>query len=582
MIILGINAYHPDSAACLLIDGELKIALEEERLNRIKHWSGLPLLSIKKCLLEYNLKISDVDYIAINKNFYANFFHKAKYFLLNKSNLSHFYEKFKFKFKITNSNTLQIIEKEIGSIKSKCKLIPIEHHKAHMASAFYESPYDNAVNLSVDGSGDFASTTWGTNVKNILRIDERIFFPHSLGVFYEAFTQFLGFPNYGEEYKVMGLSAYGVPSETNKIEKIIKLKKNGKFSLNLEYFNHHKKNLHYSWNDIFPKNEPIFNEKISKIFGLPRSQNDDLNNYHKNLAASVQKFYEISLFHILDHLYKKYKLTNLTLSGGCAQNSLANGKILGNSNFKSLYIPSNPGDGGGAVGAAYCLWGQLTKSKPKNNLNAYLGKSYSNNYIKNVLDNYKIDSKKEFQVLLLDDFNKLSVYVAEQLSKKKIIGWFQDKMEWGPRALGNRSIIADPRNADIRNILNLKIKRRESFRPFAPSVLFEEANNWFEDFTEHEPYMSRVLKFKKNKVNIVPGVVHVDETGRLQTVKLESNYKYYSLIKEFFKITKVPIILNTSFNENEPIVNTPEEAINCFLRTQMDLLVLQNYIIIRK
>jgi carbamoyltransferase len=540
----------------------------------------LPLLSIKKCLLEYNLKISDVDYIAINKNFYANFFHKAKYFLLNKSNLSHFYEK--FKFKITNSNTLQIIEKEIGSIKSKCKLIPIEHHKAHMASAFYESPYDNAVNLSVDGSGDFASTTWGTNVKNILRIDERIFFPHSLGVFYEAFTQFLGFPNYGEEYKVMGLSAYGVPSETNKIEKIIKLKKNGKFSLNLEYFNHHKKNLHYSWNDIFPKNEPIFNEKISKIFGLPRSQNDDLNNYHKNLAASVQKFYEISLFHILDHLYKKYKLTNLTLSGGCAQNSLANGKILGNSNFKSLYIPSNPGDGGGAVGAAYCLWGQLTKSKPKNNLNAYLGKSYSNNYIKNVLDNYKIDSKKEFQVLLLDDFNKLSVYVAEQLSKKKIIGWFQDKMEWGPRALGNRSIIADPRNADIRNILNLKIKRRESFRPFAPSVLFEEANNWFEDFTEHEPYMSRVLKFKKNKVNIVPGVVHVDETGRLQTVKLESNYKYYSLIKEFFKITKVPIILNTSFNENEPIVNTPEEAINCFLRTQMDLLVLQNYIIIRK
>jgi carbamoyltransferase len=580
MIILGINAYHPDSAACLLIDGELKIALEEERLNRIKHWSGLPLLSIKKCLLEYNLKISDVDYIAINKNFYANFFHKAKYFLLNKSNLSHFYEK--FKFKINNSNTLQIIEKEIGSIKSKCKLIPIEHHKAHMASAFYESPYDNAVNLSVDGSGDFASTTWGTNVKNILRIDERIFFPHSLGVFYEAFTQFLGFPNYGEEYKVMGLSAYGVPSETNKIEKIIKLKKNGKFSLNLEYFNHHKKNLHYSWNDIFPKNEPIFNEKISKIFGLPRSQNDDLNNYHKNLAASVQKFYEISLFHILDHLYKKYKLTNLTLSGGCAQNSLANGKILGNSNFKSLYIPSNPGDGGGAVGAAYCLWGQLTKSKPKNNLNAYLGKSYSNNYIKNVLDNYKIDSKKEFQVLLLDDFNKLSVYVAEQLSKKKIIGWFQDKMEWGPRALGNRSIIADPRNADIRNILNLKIKRRESFRPFAPSVLFEEANNWFEDFTEHEPYMSRVLKFKKNKVNIVPGVVHVDETGRLQTVKLESNYKYYSLIKEFFKITKVPIILNTSFNENEPIVNTPEEAINCFLRTQMDLLVLQNYIIIRK
>jgi carbamoyltransferase len=499
---------------------------------------------------------------------------------LSKPNLNFYFEKLNNKIK--RQNILRLIEFKIGKLKQNCKLINVEHHLSHVASSYYDSHYDKSVNLSVDGFGDFASTTWGIGNKNKVTIDNKILFPHSLGIFYEAFTQFLGFPNYGEEYKVMGLSAYGVPSETNKIAKIIKLKKNGKFSLNLEYFNHHKKNLHYSWNDIFPKNEPIFNEKISKIFGLPRSQNDDLNNYHKNLAASVQKFYEISLFHILDHLYKKYKLTNLTLSGGCAQNSLANGKILGNSNFKSLYIPSNPGDGGGAVGAAYCLWGQLTKSKPKNNLNAYLGKSYSNNYIKNVLDNYKIDSKKEFQVLLLDDFNKLSVYVAEQLSKKKIIGWFQDKMEWGPRALGNRSIIADPRNADIRNILNLKIKRRESFRPFAPSVLFEEANNWFEDFTEHEPYMSRVLKFKKNKVNIVPGVVHVDETGRLQTVKLESNYKYYSLIKEFFKITKVPIILNTSFNENEPIVNTPEEAINCFLRTQMDLLVLQNYIIIRK
>jgi carbamoyltransferase len=579
MIILGINAYHPDSSACLLLDGELKIALEEERLNRIKHWSGLPLLSIKACLLEQNLEIGDVDYIAINKSFYANFFHKAKYILLNKNNLSYFIERFKLR---SNSlNILQIIQKEIGSIKNNCKLVGVEHHKAHIASAFYDSGYDNAVNLSIDGSGDFVSTAWGTYTDNVLKIDDRIFFPHSLGTFYEAFTQFLGFSHYGEEYKVMGLSAYGSPAEIDKIHKIIKLEKNGRFSMNLEYFNHHKKNLNYSWNNSFPKNETIFNEKIQNLFGEPRKQNDDLNDYHKNIAASVQKFYEISLFHILDHLYNKYKLTNLTLSGGCAQNSLANGKILKNSKFKSIYIPSNPGDGGGSVGAAYCLWRQLKKSKPNNRFTAYLGRSYSNYYIMNVLDNYKINSKKEFQILFLDDFQKLCIYVSQELCKNKIIGWFQDKMEWGPRALGNRSIIADPRNADIKNILNLKIKRRESFRPFAPSTLHEEANNWFEDFTEQEPYMSRVFKFKKSKINIVPGVVHVDDTGRLQTVKPEENFKYYSLIKEFYKISGVPIILNTSFNENEPIVNTPEEALDCFLRTKMDLLVLQNYIIKR-
>ena len=580
MIILGINAYHPDSSACLLIDGELKIALEEERLNRIKHWSGLPILSIKACLLDNNLRISDVDYIAVNKNIYANVFYKIKYILLNnKNNFNYLTDK--FKHRIDALNIIKVIQKEIGQTKNSCKLIGVEHHKAHIASAFYDSHYSSAVNLSIDGSGDFASTTWGLTKNNKVKIDDRIFFPHSMGIFYEAFTQFLGFNHYGEEYKVMGLSAYGRPSETDKIKKIIKIEKNGKFSLNLKYFKHHKNNLHYSWNNGVPKSETIFDKKIINIFGLPRNPNDNLNDYHKNIAASVQKYYEICLFHILEHLYKKYKSTNLTLSGGCAQNSLANGKILKNSNFTSLYIPSNPGDGGGAVGAAYCLWNQITKKRPKNNLNAYSGKSYSNNYIKNILDNYKIDLNKELQILLINDFQKLSSYVAKELSKKKIIGWFQDKMEWGPRALGNRSRIADPRDANIKNILNLKIKRRESFRPFAPSILYEEAKNWFEDFTDHEPYMSRVLKFKKNKINIVQGVVHVDETGRLQTVKLEDNFKYYNLIKEFNKITGVPIILNTSFNENEPIVNTPEEALNCFLRTNMDLLVLQNYIIKR-
>lgn len=579
MIILGLNAYHPDSAACLLINGKLKIAIEEERLNRHKHWSGLPISAIKTCLLEENINISDVDYIAINKNFYANFFYKLKHILLNRNSLSYLSKRFKFRFNFLN--ILQTINREIGLVKKNCKVVGIEHHKAHIASAYYESNYKNAVNLSIDGFGDFVSTAWGINNGNILRIDDRILFPHSLGTFYEAFTQFLGFSSYGDEYKVMGLSAYGTPSELDKINKLIKLEKNGKFKLNLEYFNHHKKNLNYSWKNSLPKNKNIFNRKIQNLFGMPRNESEDINYYHKNLAASVQKFYEISLFHILEYLYNKYKLKNLTLSGGCAQNSLANGKILKNTKFESLFIPSNPSDGGGAVGAAYCLWNKLSKKKPKNFLNAYLGISYSNSYIKNILIKYKIEMKKELKVILLKDFKELSIYIANQLSKQKIIGWFQDKMEWGPRALGNRSILADPRNLEIKNILNSKIKRRESFRPFAPSILFEEAHKWFENFTEQEQYMSRVLKFKKIKINIVPGVVHFDDTGRVQTVKLEDNYKYYNLIKEFYKITGVPIILNTSFNENEPIVNTPEEALDCFLRTKMDLLVLQNYIIIR-
>jgi len=578
--ILGLNCYHADSSACLLKDGKILIALEEERINRIKHWAGFPILSIKKCLEFEDINIDNVDYVAINQSPAANILKKIKYIFASKPNLDFYFEKLNNKVK--RQNILKLIELKIGKLNKNCKLINAEHHLAHLASSYYDSPYDKSVNLSVDGFGDFVSTSWGVADKNKITIDNKIFFPHSLGIFYEAFTQFLGFHKYGDEYKLMGLSALGKDSEINKFNKIITLKNNGEFELNLEYFNHHTKNISYSWDNVCPVTNNLFNKKISAIFGLPRASGEALTDYHKNIAASVQKIYENSLFNILEFIYKKYKINNLTLSGGCAQNSLANGKILSNTKFTSLFIPSNAGDAGGAVGAAYIAWERISKLKPKRNMTAYLGINYTNAYISSVIDQSNIKlNKNEFTICFLEDEEQLCLNIAKEISEQKVIGWFQGKMEWGPRALGNRSIISDPRNKDIKNILNIKIKRRESFRPFAPSILLEEANSWFENFSDEDCYMTRVLKFREEKRFIVPGVVHLDGTGRLQTVKQEDNPRYYKLIKEFYKITGVPIILNTSFNENEPIVCKPEEALDCFLRTKMDILVMENWIIKR-
>jgi carbamoyltransferase len=580
MIILGINVYHPDSSACLLIDGKIVFAIEEERLNRIKHWSGMPLLSIKNCLLTSNISISDIDFVTINHNPFSNIFNKFKYILKNKPYLNFYLEKFKNLNK--KKNILNILNSNFGNLKKNCKLIAIDHHHCHLASAFYDSSFDNAANLSIDAFGDFSSVSWGINNKDKIKIDERVLFPHSLGIFYEAFTQFLGFPNFGDEYKVMGLSSYGKPTEINNIKKIINLKKNGKFELNLDYFNHHKERISYSWNNTSPKTNILFNKNIEKLFGAQRRNNEPINSHHYNLASSVQNQYEEVLFHILDHVYKKYEVNQLTLSGGCAQNSLANGKILKNTKFNSLFIPSNPGDAGGAIGAAYTLWHKLKKIRPKKNLEAYLGSDYTDNEIEKII---KVNNEKllaaKCSFVHYDNEDLLCKFITEEITKEKVIGWFQGRMEWGPRALGNRSIIADPRSKNIKDIINSKIKRRESFRPFAPSILLEEVNNWFLNFNDEEPFMSRVIEFINNKKELVPGVVHIDGTGRLQTVKQEQNPRYYKLIKYFFKKTGVPIILNTSFNENEPIVLNPQEALDCFLRTQMDILVMNNWVVYR-
>ena len=580
MIILGINAYHPDSSACLLIDGEIKIAIEEERINRVKHWSGLPILAIKHCLKNQKISVDDIDLISINQNFYTNFFKKIKFILLNNFNYDFYLHKLVSKIK--KKSILDIINIEIGRLKKSCKLIEVEHHKSHAASAFYESPFDKCVNVSIDGFGDFSSVSWGISANNKVNIEHRILFPNSLGIFYEAFTQFLGFKNYGDEYKMMGLSCYGKTSEISKVNQIIKLKKNGEFELDLSYFLHHKRNVAYKWNNASPTTDILFSEKINKLFVLPKNIENDISDYHKNIASSVQYTYEKTLFHILNHVYEKYKIDNLTISGGCAQNSLANGKIISNTKFSSLFIPSNPGDAGGAVGSAYVAWNNINKGPIEKKFSAYLGPSYSNVEIENLIINNKEKLiLQKCNYFFENDDDTLCAYIAKKIETGKIIGWFQGRMEWGPRALGNRSILADPRNPKIRDIINIKIKRRETFRPFAPSILLDKAYDWFENFTGEEPFMSRVLRFKKEKINLVPAIVHVDGTGRLQTVKEVNNPKYYKLIKEFYNLTNVPIILNTSFNENEPIVFKPEHALECFLRTNMDFLVMENWVIHR-
>jgi carbamoyltransferase len=400
----------------------------------------------------------------------------------------------------------------------------------------------------------------------------------------------MGFKNFGDEYKVMGLSAYGKPTEKNIVNEVISINSSGKFKLNLNYFVHHKQDIAQNWDGGIPQTKTLFSKKIFSIFkDYKEFQECDghlnkVTEAHKNLASSIQSVYEDVFFNILNHLSNKYKNPNLTFSGGCAQNSLANGKILKNSNFKNLFIPSNPGDGGGSLGAAYyahyCM-GNVKISTKKTS--SYLGSSFSKEQISNILEKYSsILEKDNCKIKYHDDFEKLCDYVAKEISEEKVIGWFQGEMEWGPRALGNRSILCDPRNVNIKELLNIKIKKRESFRPFAPSIIFDELHNWFEEFNHFEPYMSRVQSFRKDKIKTIPGVVHQDGTGRIQTVREIDNPKFYKLIKAFYVITNVPILLNTSFNENEPIVHTPEDAIRCFLRTKMDLLVIDNFCIQRE
>jgi carbamoyltransferase len=577
--VLGINAYHGDSAACLIENGRIIAAVEEERFNRVKHWAGFPVESIKYCIEYAGITLNDIESVAINHNPKARLFKKIKYSFASYSNFRLALERFSISKKKTR--IIDDFIKHFPYISSDLNIKYIEHHEAHIASTFYASNFEESVCLSIDGFGDFASASWGVGRKESIILDGDILFPHSLGIFYQAITQFLGFPKYGDEYKVMGLASYGNPVFMDEMNKIVLLRPDGEYRLDTKYFLHTKEKVAYKWSNCEPSVGKLYSDQLVTLLGSPRAKDETLTQMHKDIAASCQKMYELALFNLLNYLQDKYKLENLCLAGGCAMNSVANGRIYSNTNFKKIYVQAAGGDAGGALGAAFSgLQAQFLKNSATQMPHAYWGPGYDEEYVKKLIDkNISTLNSSGCKVTLFDD-EEILIRVAELICNGQVVGWFQNRMEWGARALGNRSILGDPRREDMKDILNSKIKRRESFRPFAPSILQDKSSEWFEIYDE-VPFMGQVAKIREAKRDLIPAVTHVDGTGRLQTVSPSTNPKFYKLIKRFEEITGVPIILNTSFNENEPIVCTPEEAMSCFLRTNMDVLVMGNYLISR-
>jgi carbamoyltransferase len=576
MIVLGINAYHADASAAILVDGKLVAATEEERFTRIKHWAGFPHQAISFCLQEANVTLDQVDYISIGRDPKAKFKRKLLFMIESPTNV--------FKYSINrlfNSKKVTSIASELLKIEPKIplkvlenKINHIEHHRSHLASAFYPSPFEEAAILSIDGAGDFTTTMLAVGKGTQIEVLEDIDFPHSVGVFYSAMTQLLGFPYYGDEYKVMGLAPYGEPKYVDMLREVVQLIPNGLFRLNFKFFRSpHKGYIYYSENDQ-PLVKTLFNSHMEKVFGKERKKNEELTQYHKDLAASVQRYTEEIIFHVLKYLQQKTGLKKVCIAGGVAQNSVANGKITSQTAFDEVYIPSAGHDAGISMGSAY--WVHHMKAlQPRSAevFNANTGSHFSNEFIKKECEKLNLNYTE------IPD-QELFEKIVDRLIDGGVVGWFNGRAEFGPRALGGRSIIADPRRSDAKEILNSKIKRRESFRPFAPSILKEEVPKWFEK-NEPVPFMEKVFQINSSRRELIPAVTHADGSGRLQTVDSCISPRYHALISTFFKRTGVPILLNTSFNENEPIVNSPAEAIDCFLRTNMDMLVMENIVLKR-
>ncbi len=572
MYILGINAFHGDSSACIVKDGELIVATEEERFRRIKHWAGFPTEAIKFCIEDAGISIEELDYITISRNPSANLHKKIMHSFKNLVSVS------AIKDRLSNTKKVSDVKSQLASLfnvkasEIRAELHHIEHHRSHLASAFFASPFEESALLSIDGFGDFTSTMIGRGKGNQIEVIDSVIYPHSAGIFYTSLTQYLGFPHYGDEYKVMGLAPYGEPKYVDDLREILIFKEDGLFELNTKFFKHAKEGVSMSWENGDPFIDSIYSEKLEELLGPARKKGEELTQKHKDIATSVQRITEELIFHILNHLHKKTGLDNICIAGGVAQNSVANGKILENTKFKSVYIPSAGHDAGTAMGSAMWLYNHVLKNDRKPAIyNAYTGYKSSNEEVEKYLSSNNIEYSRYSDKELIEE-------VSEELVKGKVIGWYHGRAEFGPRALGHRSIIVDPRRDDAKELLNSKIKRRESFRPFAPSILEEHVEEYFEK-VDKVPFMEKVFPIKKEKHDEIPAVTHVDGTGRLQTV--EKGDRYYDLINSFYKKTGTPILLNTSFNENEPIVNTPEEAYACFARTEMDVLVLENCVIRR-
>ena len=591
--ILGISAFYHDSAAAILVDGKIVAAAQEERFSRIKHDSSYPFNAIQFVLDQSKLNLNDIEHIVFFEKPFLKFERLLETYMafapkgFKSFSLSMpiwlreklFQKKFLFdKLQQHDDNF-----KDINKIKFS------EHHFSHAASAFYPSPFEEAVVLTLDGVGEWATTTIGIGKKNKLEIIKEIHFPHSLGLLYSAFTYYVGFKVNSGEYKLMGLAPYGKPLFKDLIlQKLIDLKEDGSFKLNMKYFN-------------YATGLTMTNDKFSKLFGHSvRDPNKDLlTQFHMDLAASIQAVIEEIVLRITKNISSKYKIENLCLAGGVALNCVANGKVQNEKIFKNIWIQPASGDAGGSLGAALAYW-HHELGKPRDEfsdkmMGSFLGPKFDNNFIETKLKLLKANFKKYSK-------EEVTSLIAKELANEKIVGWFQGKMEFGPRALGGRSILADPRSEKMQKELNLKIKFRESFRPFAPSVLREDVNEWF-DLDIDSPYMLLVSQVKKEKqiqmkkedenlfgiekLNVkrsnIPAVTHVDYSARVQTVHKNTNPRYYDLIKEFKKITNCPVLVNTSFNvRGEPIVCSIEDAFNCFMGTNLDILVIEDFVLFKE
>ena len=581
--VLGLNAYHADAAACLVKDGTLVAAVEEERFRRIKHWGGFPSEAIRYCLAEAGIELGDVDHVAVNSDNRANRWRKLLY--VATSGVSPSYVLSRLRQRGERADIAGNLAHHLPDQAFRGTVHAVEHHLCHLASAFLVSPYDKAVAISVDGFGDFSSAAWGLGQGGEIAVDGRVFFPHSLGVFYEAMTQFIGFPHYGDEYKVMGLAPYGEPRFVDQMKEIVRLNTDGRFELDLRFFRHASgEGANYQVKDGIPSGGRLWSDALAELLGPARDPKAPLEDRHRDIARSAQVTYENAFFNLLAATHRRYGSDAVVLAGGCAYNSVANGKVLERSPFRKLYVQSAGGDAGGAIGAAFATWHRLGGAQARRHFvmdHAYWGPSYTPEEIAQAIAARRADFDSDgCTIERIADEATLCRQTAHEISLGKVIGWFQGRLEWGPRALGNRSILGDPRRADMKDILNLKIKRRESFRPFAPSILREAVPEWFET-DDDVPFMMQVFRIREERRKEIPAVTHVDGTGRLQTVTWAGNPRYARLIQAFRDITGVPIVLNTSFNENEPVVCRPEEAIDCFLRTRMDVLVLGDTLIRR-
>jgi len=578
MIILGINAYHANAAAAIVVDGRLIAAVEEERLNRVKYAAGLPARAIQFCLDQAGAKLAEVDHIAVPRDPWARLGTKLRFavrmprFALDRVRVMR-------RFAGVREDLAAAFELAPDAIRAQFHRI--EHHRAHLASTFFVSPFDSAAVLSADGLGDFASLMCAIGQGPTMRVLGEVAFPHSLGMYYTALTQYLGFWKFGDEYKVMGLAAYGQPEFLDELRRIVRSHGDLSFRLGLEYFMHQTQGSEMSWRDAnsTPVLGRIFSPYLEKRLGPARKPDEPLTQRHHNIAASMQKALEEVLGSCWNGLARASGQKALCLAGGVAFNCVANGNIFDATSFEHVYVQPAAGDAGLSVGAAFAVNHQvLGRPREFTMEHAYWGPQYLPSEIRTVVD--RVGASDGVEIASLDETTLIEA-TAQHIAAGKIVGWFQGAAEWGPRALGNRSILADPRRAEMKEILNRRIKHREIFRPFAPSIVEESVGEFFEK-THPSPFMTFAYPVRADKRAVIPAPTHVDGTARLQTVSRSANPLYWKLLHAVGDLTAVPVVLNTSFNDNEPIVCRPEEALDCFRRTQMDVLVMGNFILQRK